>query len=862
MSPERQKKVEDLFLETLAQPAEAQLAFLQSACPTDEALRKEVESLLTNYDAADDFLEKPVYRLHALPPDEEAPIFEGDTIGPYKIIELLGRGGMGGVYLGLRDDDQFKQFVAIKVIKRGMDTDEILRRFNQERQILAALDHPNIAHVLDGGMTTQGTPYFVMRYIDGLPLHVYCDEHKLPLRARLHLFLKVCNAVHYAHQNLVVHRDLKPSNILVTTSGEPILVDFGIAKLLNADLMGQSVAMTRTFIRPMTPEYASPEQVRGGTITTASDVYALGVLLYQLLTGHRPYDLKSRLPHEIERIICTEPPVRPSTMVTKAIAVDTNMASSLSIEEARSTSMDRLKRYLQGDLDTIVLMAMRKEPRRRYASAEQLAQDVQHYLDGLPVLAQPDTLTYRTRKFVQRHRYGVLTAAGIVLLLMTFGISMAIQSLRVGQALTRAEAERDKAEQISTVLTQMFEVLHPDEARSTEITGRELLDQGAIHIQQTLPDQPELQASLLTRLGGLYQSLGLYDESETLLQRALALRQQLYGSQDARIPETLDLLGKTLTERGSFESAMAHLSASVSYRRLHVSTAPDALAQSLMHLGYLQRKSGAFDEAIATYTEAIGLMEQHHGAPDLRTAQLKIELGYVFREQRAYVTAEHTLLEAIDMLRNLYGEQHTDIAEALYQLAMLYRLSGDFAKAEDRFQQALSMMRAVYGDNHRRVALCLFGYGHLQTARQNYRAAEGLYRQALAMRETVMGPDHPVTAFSYMHLGRTMLFLNQPTEAERLIRKALAIREAKLAPSHWLTANARQWLGRSLVDQGRYAEAEPYLLDGYHALRRAEQDQGVDAHEIHATLDHLILLYTRWGKAAQAVPYQTARTTI
>ncbi|HMB91641.1 MAG TPA: serine/threonine-protein kinase, partial [Rhodothermales bacterium] len=435
MTPERWQQVKDLFLDVLDQPQNQRVTYLRAACDGDDDLRQHVEALLDGQQAPPTILEQSAAEALVLTED---PLFD-THLGPYRLIRLLGRGGMGSVYLAERDDGQFEQTVAIKVVRRGLDTEDILSRFRYERQILAALDHPHIAALYDGGMTHDSRPYFVMEYVDGEPITAYCDRKRLSTNQRLALFRTVCRAVQHAHQNLIIHRDLKPSNILVTEEGTVKLLDFGIAKLLGEET-DHTVPHTRTGLRLMTPEYAAPEQVLCKAITTATDSYQLGVLLYELLTGLRPYQITQRVQQEIERVILEEEPTRPSTALALA---DTAAIAS----QARSTTQDRLRRRLTGDLDTIVLKALAKEPERRYNTVEQLAEDVRRHMAGLPVLAQPNAISYRMRKFIQRHRLGV-AAATLVSLAVLLGMTGTLWQAQVAAAeRDRAQAEAEKATQ-------------------------------------------------------------------------------------------------------------------------------------------------------------------------------------------------------------------------------------------------------------------------------------------------------------------------------------------------------------------------------------------------------------------------------
>src|ERR1700684_2760999 len=411
---------------------------------------------------------------------------EGDRIGPYRVLRTLGVGGMGEVYLAERADAEFEQQVAIKVVFGSALARGVQSRLKIERQILAQLDHPNIAHLLDGGSLPDRTAYIVMQYIDGIPIDEYCDSNRLDIAARLRLFQTVCAAVHYAHQNLIVHRDLKPSNILVTSAGVPKLLDFGIAKLLDERRASRhTLALTQADIRIMTPDHASPEQVRGQAITTSSDVYVLGVLLYKLLCGSGPFFISSVRLSELERAICEKDPLPPSQMVGGEESPE-----SISVAQARASTARRLKRGLAGDLDNIVLMAMRKEPERRYGSAQQMAGDIQRYLDGKPVIARRDTVPYRTSKFVKRHWLAVSAAAAATFMIIAFSVTTYVQSMRIAAERDRVEQQREvaehecaRAEEVSSFLVNLFKLSDPGENRGNQVTAREILDSGAKRLQ-------------------------------------------------------------------------------------------------------------------------------------------------------------------------------------------------------------------------------------------------------------------------------------------------------------------------------------------------------------------------------------------
>ena len=472
---------------------------------------------------------------------------------------------MGTVYLAARADEHFHKRVALKIIRSGAHSADVVRHFKRERQILAGLDHPNIAKLLDGGTTDDGLPYLVMEYIEGEPLLDYCDSRSLPISDRLKLFQSICAAVQYAHRNLVVHRDIKPANILVAEDGSPRLLDFGIAKLLNPEVSGESPTATAI---AMTPAYASPEQARGERVTTATDVYSLGVVLYEVLTGHHPYRFASRQPLDVLRAVVEQEPENPSTAVVRtdeSTVLEGAQPIRLtpdSVARTREGSPEKLKRRLRGDLDNILMLALRKEPYRRYASVEAFSDDVRRYLEGLPVGARKPTVGYRAGKFLRRHAVGVAAALGVAVLLLGFALAVTVQSARVARERDLAEKERataqrerETAQRVSAFLVDLFKVSDPSEARGNTVTAREVLDKGAAKIAAELKDQPEVQAALMDTMGAVYRNLGLYDKAIPLLQQALETRKALLGNEHLEVAKSLTSLGTVALEKGDYAAA-------------------------------------------------------------------------------------------------------------------------------------------------------------------------------------------------------------------------------------------------------------------------------------------------------------------
>ncbi|MEM8933579.1 MAG: serine/threonine-protein kinase, partial [Acidobacteriota bacterium] len=590
MTPERWRVVRQLFEAVVDIDVEARAAFLDRTCGDDHDLRHRVEQMLRALDEESTLLERPPMAFDRAESITSASATSAlpDGIGPYRLIERIGRGGMGEVFLARRDDEAFDKRVAIKLLRRGADHDELSRRFRRERQILASLEHPNIAQLLDGGTTPDDQPYLVMELVHGEPIDRYCRRLDLDIDGRLDLFLTICDAIQFAHQNLVVHRDLKPGNILVTADGTPKLLDFGIAKLLQPETFPLTVLPTRTGLTPMTPAYASPEQVRGQAVTTASDVYALGVLLYELLAGRRPYEVDAGNLDTLVDAICHKTPPKPSSAVRVGAA-----------ERANGSSQDtaRLERRLSGDLDAVILRALAKDPTERYASAAQLRDDLRRHLDGHPVRARRPTPIYHAAKFVRRHRWAVAGVTFVFLALVSFLVVLLDQQRRLIEENQRRVLEQRRAETVSGWMFELFELSAPSRARGERVTARELLDKGAREIVDEFADQPELSAELMGTMGATYAQLGLYPEGIELLRRSVDLHDATGTAEPAVLAGRLQQLADALADLGEYTEALP-----IARRALVLRRAVDAAdrgdeADSLARLGHLYDLMGDYRRA-------------------------------------------------------------------------------------------------------------------------------------------------------------------------------------------------------------------------------------------------------------------------
>ena len=847
-SAERAERIEELFEQAARRPAEERAAYLEVACGDDDTLAREVLALLQAEQRAGDFLRHSALgRSIDDEPGAEASAETGGAeiadrqLGAYQLRNKIGEGGTGTVYLATRADDQFRKRVAIKLVPLAMASAEHFRRFRTERHILASLDHASIARLYDAGTSDEGLPYFVMEYIEGEPIDAYCDRHRLSVRERLELFREVCGAVHFAHQNLVVHRDLKPSNILVTAEGRAKLLDFGIAKLLNPELTDGSLQPTRTWHRVMTPAYASPEQIQGHVITTASDVYSLGVLLYRLLTGELPHRLSGKTPQEIERLVTTEVPERPSLVVSRG-------------EQAKSMSnrAGDLPHQLAGDLDNIVLMALRQEPLRRYSSAEQLSEDIKRRLDGLPVIARQGTVAYRLGKMLRRNRIAVATGAVFLALVLGFLVVVTVQSASIARERDQARQSAERSEEVLAFMTQVFKEADPTQTQGQEVTLREALDRGSEKVSEQLSGQPSIQASLWSALGEIYFNLGAYERSKELLSSALETRKALLGPEDADVAENLSMLGSAHHKLGEFDAAEDLYRQALGISQRLLGDEDPQLLNQVNNLVAVLGDRGRFEEAVPLARQALDLTRRlpEGSGPAIMNA-LQNLAGLHFAQGDVGETA--TLLrEALELQREELGAKHPDVAFAMSSLGVVLYRQGELEASREMHEGALAIQREVIGDEHPDTARSLHNLAMLRVA-QGDPAAEESLREVLELRIRILGADHPDVGYTLRGLANLLLDQGAPEQAEPYFRRSLAIWRARLGTDHWQVASLEGLLGQCLTELGRYEEAESSLVASHGRL--AEQLGSDDAQTLEA-VERLTHLYESWGKADRAEHYR------
>jgi non-specific serine/threonine protein kinase/serine/threonine-protein kinase len=752
------------------------------------------------------------------------------VIGPYHLLERIGQGGMGEVWLA-EQKHPVRRRVALKLIKAGMNTREIVTRFESERQALALMDHPAIAKVFDAGSTPQGMPYVVMEYVAGVPITEYCDKHRLAMNERLELFVQVCSGVQHAHQKAIIHRDLKPSNILVTqVDGKPVpkIIDFGVAKAISQRLTAETM-FTHAGALIGTPEYMSPEQANSGSedIDTRSDVYSLGVVLYELLVGALPLDLteiRDQAFFELLRRIREEDAPRPSTKLR------TSSEHSSVAARNRGTEPAELDEQLKGDLDSIALKALEKERSRRYSSPSDLAGDIERYLHNEPVLAVPPSLAYRSGKFVRRHRLAV--AASAIVALAVFGLiaSLVIGSARVARERDRANREAQAAERVSDFLVGAFAISDPDESRGNKITAREVLDKGARQIETDLAGQPALQARLMSTMGKVYEGLGLYEPARQLLDKAIGLQKKTLGPDHQETLASQRMLARILQYQAQYSAAEKLYSETLQKQeRFLGSDAMDAL-RTKANLGSLYNEQGRYADAEKLLSETVKATTQASGQNSPETMSALHSLAIAYDGERQYAKEADIWEELYRLRSQTLGPDHPDTVNSMQNLAYVYYKVGKAAEAEKLQRQGLEIGRRVLGNDHPSVLLAIGNLANTLLSEGKPAEAEPLQREALEGRRRILGPNHPETQYAIANLANILSAQKRHREAEALYREALQGEIRVLGDNHPEIAFA--WYNLATVEavQGKRNDAlgdlQKAIDHGYNDPDEIGQDPG------------------------------------
>lgn len=847
MPNERAESLAELVKSALDRRPETWPAFLDEECRCDPTMRAEAEALLEQQEGASRFMEEPALHFAAATFVRCGAYAAGQTIGDYEILSLIARGGMGEVYLA--HDRQLDRKVALKLIRRGMNSAEIVRHFEREERLLASLNHPNIAQLYGGGVTADGIPFFAMEHVEGQRLDEHCDERQLAPDERLQLFHKVCAAVTYAHQHLVIHRDIKPANIRVTAEGEPKLLDFGIAKLLEptTSLGGDQ---TMTFAGAMTPEYASPEQVRGEAMATTSDVYSLGVVLYKLLTGQSPYRTKTNRAEEIARAITDQVPERPSTAIAKAEADSSNSPHSAF----------RNPKSLRGDLDNIILKALRKEPRRRYESAAQFSEDIRRHLAGLPVIARKDTWSYRSAKFIRRNRIAV-GAGALVLLALLGGVVATAWEARA----TRQEKAR--AESINSFLEQMLNYANPqldaspelalarDSSRPTTVT--ETMDEAAKRLESgSFADQPEVRADLERIISTSYAGQGKRQLADEHIQKYLALVSRLYGKDHPKTLAASATRARILFSDGKMaesEKLYRQILPRMRVEQRRGNIPAEVLCDGLNNFACLRRTQGDSREAELLFRESLSLGPQIPREARYFVGVTRSTLASTLADQGKFEEALRTAQEAVAEDRPTGQADTPGFGFSLTVLGGLLTDNRHFAEADAALREAEAIFHRLVSprslwlaDNLRNQAALLYEQGRFSESLEKVTKTLDLYRENFGTHY-----DNYPTALTIR--GLILNKTGKSQEGETILREAVKLRTDSLPKEHFWVALANDALGECLTAQDRYDEAEPLLLQSYESLKSS---QGANNPRTRLALQRLVVLYEDWGRFATANIYR------
>jgi serine/threonine protein kinase/tetratricopeptide (TPR) repeat protein len=825
---DRERRAEEIFYRALEREGGEQKAFLEKACGGDADLRAEVESLLQHQNEAGSFLEQPAEGV----PDEVTELdkrehAERDQIGPYKLLHVLGEGGMGEVWLA-EQSQPIRRDVALKIIRRGLDSKEIIARFEAERQALALMDHPCVAKVFDAGSTPRGRPYFVMEHVKGVPITDYCDRQRLSIRERLELFAQTCEGVQHAHQKAIIHRDLKPSNVLVTEhDGKPVpkIIDFGVAKATAQKLTEKTMA-TQLGVLIGTPEYMSPEQadLTGNDIDTRTDVYALGVMLYELLVGALPIDaqvLRRAGLDAIRKKIREDEPLRPSTRLSSLGEKSTASA------QARRVDLPTLQRQLRGDLDWITMKALEKDRARRYGSPAELAADVQRHLDDDPVLAGPPSARYRLGKFVRRHRTSVVAASvlGLGLIVGVAGVSLGL--VRAREEARRANQQAETAEQVSDFLVKLFKMPDPSEAKGNSVTAREILDRGATQIRDELADQPRVRARLMHTMSAVYQGLGLYTESKELATESLREAEPLLSAEHPDVIGVRHQLARTMLLAGELQEAKVVLEKTLADNERARGKEDRRSLYLRGQLADVLSQLGDNDTARSEYEQLIRSLETVHGDDHEDVAVALNNYAMVLQRQGEFEAALQAFERSHEILQVHAEEGHPRLAQAMINASAIRAYMGEWEEATKMLREALPVVDKVFGPDHpeavgARMNLAVF---HFQQGEMD--AARTTYYDVLERAEKTFGPEHPQTAAILNNMGEFHLVAEEPTLAKPLLERALKIRRQVLGDEHPSVAATLAKLASAYAALGEVEPARSAFLELITLDEKMSDDEGL-----------------------------------
>jgi len=895
MDQKQWQKVDAIVDTALELDGDKRNTFIEEQCKGDKELKTQVTELIKSIENSDteNFLEGSApYPKHLAADlakaedDSQESSLIGETIDSYRILELIGHGGMASVFLAERADEVFKGKVALKLMRQGMDTPSNKARFKRERNILANLEHPHIARLLDGGVTDKGLPYLVMEYVEGTSLFAYCDEHNLTIEQRLDLFKSVCRAVQYAHKNAIIHRDLKPANILVKQDGNVKVLDFGIAKLLEPEDPEETLFQTRTGARILTLGYAAPEQVNDDKITTATDIYTLGILLYQLLTATSPFDMDGSNLTEIESFISTKTPEKPSAKYSELPQPEQDEAAS-----QRATNSNKVYQKLKGDLDAIVMKTLRKDPETRYNSIDQLLQDLDRLNNNLPLIARKDTFRYKISKFLKRHKTGISAAAGFVLLLIGF---IGFHTWQITEERNRAREEAQKARTTLDYLIGVFQHATPNHPGNQDITAQQILEQGTEYIQTEVKDQPDIKAPLTQSIGMIYLHLGEYDKAKTLLQEALRLHENNSPSDSRQWAASLNSWGEYNMEIGKYDTAKKYFRESaavynslgnknkyasiigelgwIDYRNGDYERADSLLHEALVinrtvhgsesrqtgtdlqYLGWIKNAQGQYDKADSLFREALSIRKSALGENHRLVAQTLQSLGRTLYNKNDYAQAEEIERQALNLQRRIYDQEHPDIATSLRILGLINMRLEEFSKAKTYFEDALHMRLNFYGEHHPDVLKTRNDLASIYFFEGNYMKAADLFKQVVASNKEERGPHHPEVATSLNNLAMSLRKADRKDKAIEYYKETLEIGQKNYSEGHPKLMQFRKNTAILYEELNQYQKASELWLQNFNVLK---QKNGINNSDAKEALNHLITCHRKLGNAEKVDKYNS-----
>ncbi len=832
MDRARWRKIQSLFHDAADLPQSEQRGFLESACADDESLVAEVLAMLEQDASGHSLLDRNLAEIahETLAPgssrndalaDDGFPSSIPREFGPYRILKLLGEGGMGVVYLAERTD--LGTHVAIKILRDAWLSPARRERFSSEQRTLGQLNHPLIARLYDADTLDDGTPWFVMEYVDGVPLTEYCREHQCSLNERLKLFRAVCEAVQYAHSNTVIHRDLKPSNILVKSDGSVRLLDFGIAKQIESlDLAAdQTPHVTMTGLRFLTPAYASPEQIRGDHVGIATDVYSLGVILYELLAGQLPFDLSRLTPAEAATAITTQEPVKPSAAAKRD-----------------------LSKSAWADLDVLCLSAMHKDPKRRYQTVDALIRDVDRFQKGEPLEARPDTWQYRFGKFVRRNRRAVAATAAIFIVIVAL---VSFFTVRISKARDTALAEAARTERIQHFMANLFQGGDAAAGPSDSLRVITIVDRG-VQEAKALNSDPKVQAELYENLGGIYEKLGKFDQADALLTAALNQRKSLFGPDSPEVAESLTALGLLRSDQARLQEAEQFTRQGLEMSERRLPPTHPARAHALRAYGKVLAERGSYDRAIAALNEAVRLQS----APGVAPAELAESLSML--ADANYSAGHYDVCNALyprilSMRRQIYGERHPLVADTLGSMAAVQSDLGYYPKAERLDRQSLEIIQSYYGDDHPKTANRLTNLAQALSYQRKFDEAVSLLNQALAIDEHVYGPTHPALAETLNELGNVASMQDHYDDAREKFQRAADIYRSVYGDHHYLVAIALSNVADTYLHKKNYPRAEELFRDVVRRFQETLPADNVNLGIAHLKLGRTLLRQNRYEDA-------------